>query len=442
MSFPIPSFFKIRCGIIIIAFLLFFMFIGMLKQALAACDPLLPDAGYTADNHVYTSQAAAVDACVADYASSCFYASGGGWSYYYYVSPGVQHFYAYGCTLPCPDSNNNGTPDACESCPSQSGYKSNILGVITYCGNTVTQCNGQSHTSYEWGFSSDNCTPTQEPDCHVTADCKKDLNNDGIADGSEGGGTYSGNPKADRDGDGIPDLKDCDFDFDGDSKKNCEDPCPLKSNPGTAICPDPCEGGTPQCQDADGDGIVDCSCPVYGGTDCWTCADGDGDGVPNGFDNDIDGDGIPNAQDSDMDGDGILNTEDDDIDGDGIPNSEDEDDDGDGTPDGEETKPYAPTGEPYSIEEETSSEFKEALKARFQEFLDKLKTTSLFSIPSRLNNIVPTGSGDSKIIIDGGQTYGQNEIDFSGWTQGLAALNAVIYIACYSIAIRIIILKR
>lgn len=480
MSFPIPSFFKIRCGIIIIVFLLFFMFVGLLKQAYSfgfTCGCITYDWSHNVNRvsvcKVFVTETARDAALSADRGDWSYHCDGSG-------STSSGNFkacsdfaangefnvgvYAY-CPNTCPDSNGNGKPDACETCPSQTGYKTNLL-IASYCGNKVTQCNGESHTDYEWGFGPDSCTPAQEPDCHVTADCKKDSNQDGIADGQEGDGTYSGNPKADLDGDSIPDLKDCDFDFDNDGKKNCEDPCPTKSNPGTAVCPDPCAGGTEQCQDADGDGIPDCTCP-YGG-ECWQCADGDGDGVPNGVDNDIDGDNIANAQDNDIDGDGKLNADDDDIDGDGIPNSQDTDKDGDGKPDDEDscpsgkdttacdsdgdgtpddqqeatTTPYAPKVDPYSVEENTKSEFKEALKVRFQEFLDKLKTTSLFSLPSRLRNIVPSGTGDSKIVVNGGQTYGQNEIDFSGWTQGLAALNAVVYVACYALAIRIIILKR
>jgi hypothetical protein len=479
MSFPIPSFFKIRCGIIIIAFLLFFMLVGFAKQVFA-----IDSASYTETfRHQYPTGAQAYAACLtfSNYhhhegpLSAGDYGDGLRSAYSFYIAyshtpNGVDWYYGIyeinSSASSCPDSNSNGIPDACETCPKQQGYKTNLL-IASYCGNTITQCDGSSHTSYEWGFGPDSCTPVQEPECHTTSDCKKDSNQDGIADGQEGGGSYSGNPKADLDGDGIPDLKDCDYDFDGDGKKNCEDPCPLRANPGTAICPDVCAGGTPDCEDADGDGVPDCTCP-YGG-ECWTCADADYDGLPNGVDNDIDGDGIPNAQDSDVDGDGISNAQDNDIDGDGIPNADDPDDDGDGAPDGPDTdgdgipdsedtdddgdgvpdseeetttKPYESKAQPYAVNEETSSAFKEALKARFQEFLDKLKTTSLFSIPSRLSNIVPSGSRETKIAVDGGQTYGQHEVDFSGWTQGLAALNALVYMACYFLAIRIIILKR
>ncbi|MDW7772529.1 MAG: hypothetical protein SCH71_06525 [Desulfobulbaceae bacterium] len=49
--------------------------------------------------------------------------------------------------------------------------------------------------------------------------------------------------------------------------------------------------------------------------------DTDGDGIPNRLDDDIDGDGIPNAYDNDMDGDGIPNATDPDANGDGIPDS-------------------------------------------------------------------------------------------------------------------------
>jgi hypothetical protein len=250
-------------------------------------------------------------------------------------------------------------------------------------------------------------------------------------------GDCSYNCSPDTDGDGTPDVEDPDDDDDG--KPDDDDPCPTNSDPACV---------KPSGPDEDGDGIPDVSDPD---------ADPDGDGIPNGEDDDDDGDGVPDNQDldSDPDGDGKLNWEDDDDDGDGIPdikdpdadpdgdgktNDEDDDDDGDGVPDVEDpdNDKYHSNEPAYSV----NSTLPEMLKERFQQFLDDVKMGSLFSIPDRIKQGVPSG-GDSLLSVEMGETFGgQHEVDFSGWSQGLAALNAIIYTVCSGIAIRIIILKR
>ncbi|XP_065085506.1 uncharacterized protein LOC135707568 isoform X2 [Ochlerotatus camptorhynchus] len=92
------------------------------------------------------------------------------------------------------------------------------------------------------------------------------------------------------------------------------------------------EGGTPNSNDLDGDGIPNDQDP-----------DDDNDGIPDTQDNDDDNDGVPDAEDMDDDNDGIPDSMDvdskmvaNDLDGDGIPNDQDDDDDNDGIPDAED----------------------------------------------------------------------------------------------------------
>ena len=123
----------------------------------------------------------------------------------------------------------------------------------------------------------------------------------------------------DKDGDGIPNIKDPDLDGDGITLENDDDIdgdgiLNINDNDidGDAV-PNGLDG------DIDGDGLLN----IYD-------LDFDGDGITNDLDNDIDGDGITNELDSDMDGDNIFNTSDSDIDGDGLTNDLDDDIDSDG----------------------------------------------------------------------------------------------------------------
>ncbi|XP_065085509.1 uncharacterized protein LOC135707568 isoform X4 [Ochlerotatus camptorhynchus] len=157
-----------------------------------------------------------------------------------------------------------------------------------------------------------------------------------VDEGSGEGGTPNSN---DLDGDGIPNDQDPDDDNDGipDTQDNDDD-----------------NDGVPDAEDMDddNDGIPD-SMDV---DSKMVANDLDGDGIPNDQDDDDDNDGIPDAEDDDDDNDGILDAKDDDddndgvpdsedtdaksrgndFDGDGIPNDEDDDDDNDGIPDTED----------------------------------------------------------------------------------------------------------
>jgi len=228
----------------------------------------------------------------------------------------------------------------------------------------------------------------------------------------------------------IPDILDNDDDNDG--LLDDEDPCPLNPDPN-------CKAA-----DTDGDGIPDSEDD-----------DIDGDGIPNDQDDDDDGDGIPDWQDMDhdQDGDGKFDWEDDDDDNDGIkddedkcrwnpdPSCEDGDIDGDGTPDIEDTDPnkYQLKETPYSIAE---SDLANQFTARWTQFVDSIKQTSFFSIPSQVFGGFSSGSQDASISIEGGETFGDHEVSFSNWSSGLAALRAVLYAVFGVIAVRIVTLKR
>ena len=75
---------------------------------------------------------------------------------------------------------------------------------------------------------------------------------------------------------------------------------------------DPIDVFDPTPDDRDGDGIPNAEDPDFDASDL------DGDGIQNNRDDDIDGDGLLNEEDDDIDGDGLLNEEDSDADGDGF----------------------------------------------------------------------------------------------------------------------------
>lgn len=461
MSAPIPSFFKIRVGIVIILLLLFFFFLGMMKQVLAStCTPIDHSvAGWGLQSVDYYASVAAVDAaCVGDCGQfDCTDASCSGWygdaafkGYYLRWKDTTDHkhiIFAYcSSTSSCLDSDDNGIPDVCETCPKQQGYKTNLL-IASYCGNTITQCDGSSHTSYEWGFGPDSCTPVADQPCHVTADCKKDLNQDGIADGLESGvagGVYDPhNLTADLNGNGIPDIKDCDYDYDHDGIPNCNDPCP--NNPSSA-CTNPCTNSLDAaCKDSDGDGIADSYdlCPQNPDTNCDDSAqkDSDGDGKLDSEDpcphtacvNPCAGSSDTNCKDSD--GDGISD------DKDKCPNNPDTSctDPGSGNGDGTDTqtKPYTPKEAAYTHTSDIDTRFGD----RFQKFIADMRQTSFFSIPGQIFGDIPTG-GSPSFEFDGGTTYGKQTISMDSWSRGLAALRGVLYIlACWA-AVKIALLGK
>nr|XP_029712698.1 uncharacterized protein LOC109415945 isoform X7 [Aedes albopictus] len=174
----------------------------------------------------------------------------------------------------------------------------------------------------------------QDNDGDDSADVVEESETIRADEGSGDGGTPNSN---DLDGDGIPNDQDPDDDNDGipDSQDNDDD-----------------NDGIPDAEDMDddNDGVPDSKDP----DSKMLANDLDGDGIPNEEDDDDDGDGIPDAEDDDDDNDGIKDDEDidddndgipddkegqpisNDLDGDGIPNDEDDDDDNDGIPDTED----------------------------------------------------------------------------------------------------------
>jgi hypothetical protein len=170
--------------------------------------------------------------------------------------------------------------------------------------------------------------------------------------------------------------------------------------------------------------------------------DSDGDGVPDNEDEDDDNDGIPDDEDDDDDGDGIPDDQDQDnlnqdTDGDGIPDSEDTDDDGDGIPDDQDIE--EPVTEPFTLPliGQVVSRFTDRLSL----FFEHMKETSLFSLPNKLSGSGLSG-GSSSLQINGGVTYGVQEVDFGDWSDGLLVFRAVVYISSIFVAVRIVTLKR
>lgn len=171
-----------------------------------------------------------------------------------------------------------------------------------------------------------------------------DVDGDGVAERSPSGMDLDGDgldaafdhdesgrdaPLPDHGGDGVPDYRDVDDDYDTiPTAVECPEP---------TACPDADVDGIPDHLDAsppiadnDGDGLPDrLECPAPGDPvgDPDGCPDTDGDGLPDFQDLDDDGDGIATSREV-YDGDG--DPRDDDTDGDGVPDYLDPDDDGDG----------------------------------------------------------------------------------------------------------------
>ena len=206
-----------------------------------------------------------------------------------------------------------------------------------------------------WGYSkdldgdgitdgSDNCPGAANPDqADYDTDgqgdaCDDDYDNDGLANADDecnmgALGWFSDN-NSDHDGDGCLDATIEDPDDDNDGVLDDEDACPKGpvgwiSNSSNDENSDGCED-----VDTDGDGLVDQldNCANLSNSDQ---VDLDGDGIGDICDNDEDGDGIDNDVDSCPRGlHGWVSGNDTDNDGDGCrDDSEDNDDDGDGIPD-------------------------------------------------------------------------------------------------------------
>jgi hypothetical protein len=182
---------------------------------------------------------------------------------------------AFTLTWALPDADGDGTPDACDGCPSD---PAKVAPGQCGCG-----------------------VPDTDTDGDGTADCHDGCPNDPakVAPGQCG----CGNPDTDTDGDGAADCVDgcptdpakvapgqcgCgtpDTDTDGDGTADCHDGCPndpAKTSPGQCGC------GTPD-TDTDGDGTADChdGCPndpkkiEPGACGCGVAdTDTDGDGTP------------------------------------------------------------------------------------------------------------------------------------------------------------------
>lgn len=92
--------------------------------------------------------------------------------------------------------------------------------------------------------------------------------------------------------------------------------------------------------------------------------------------------------------------------------------------------------DPYSTEEEYD------FGVRTTEFLNSMRSTSLFSIPNSLSSSIP-GGGSSTLVIQTGDTFGgDHTIDFNWLSTGLTILKYIFQIAGMAIGIRIVTLHR
>ncbi|HAY20635.1 MAG TPA: hypothetical protein DCY27_00380 [Desulfobacterales bacterium] len=82
------------------------------------------------------------------------------------------------------------------------------------------------------------------------------------------------------------------------------------------------------------------------------------------------------------------------------------------------------------------------IPARFDDFLDTVKSSGLFSFSSSFFNSLP-GGGSPVYTVDGGQTFGTHTIDLSQtMSAGLAVLKTIL-LACFGfLSIRAVIMKR
>jgi len=228
----------------------------------------------------------------------------------------------------CPDSDDDGTKDACDFCPDNSNYglkqikkykvpKLTICGTYLYegesCGYSVMQCDGSeefhvvSPTVIDAVEMWRCCRATyEEEECIVDKDCQP-VKGDGVCECPDG-------------------STDCEF---------CKE--------GKCTCPDTDDDGQPNspCYECQMDG---CTCPDtdFDGepnSPCADCQDEDGDGQPDGgggggtippppTPGDTDGDDIPDNEDP------CPNNPD--------PNCEPGDEDGDDIPDDKDPCPDNP----------------------------------------------------------------------------------------------------
>jgi hypothetical protein len=410
MSAPIPVF-KIRCVFFIILLFIAFMLLGLTRRAFAQ-EPVCPapsssnSCGYSFSASYYTTYDAAQADCLAT-GQSCwtlnlsFFGLPAG-TQGRFVKSGSQtccgNYCNYDLYLACPDCVDADADGKCDPCQEERAALEQQCGSTGYTMVDEDSCEGRCN----------DCVASAQGQCRLPSiivwnddsecsfDCLPDDDGDGkpdvpYPDADPDGDGIPNRDDPDDDGDGIPDVSDPDADPDGDGIPNRDDP------------------------DDDGDGIPDVSDPD---------ADPDGDGIPNGDDPDDDGDGIPDESDPDAD-----------PDGDGKTNDEDEDDDNDGVPDAED-----PDNDKYTLKElpySWTSDIGGQLGSRFQQFIAEMKDTSFFSIPGQIFGDVPSG-GSSSITFDGGEHFGgQQEIDFSNWSSGLAAIRAALYAIFAAVAVKI-----
>lgn len=96
--------------------------------------------------------------------------------------------------------------------------------------------------------------------------------------------------------------------------------------------------------------------------------------------------------------------------------------------------------DPGDIEEYTTEEYD--FGSRTTSFLNNMKGTGLFSLPSALSQAIPSG-GNPVLTISTGETFGgDHTIDYTALNTAFAALGTVLQIVGMMIGIRIVTLKR
>ncbi len=210
----------------------------------------------------------------------------------------------------------------------------------------------------------DGFTVPADPDGDgVDSSLDKDDDNDGIADSDEVGGTFTGDPSADHDTDGIQNWQDPDYwdDVLSDAASCPDNVAPIGACDSIPTSIDSDADGTPNHLDADSDadGVKDAA--EAGGTDANgngvpdNCGTVDSDGrcaggliamLPNTDNGSPGGDNLPDYRDADDDADGVATLTEcgghspcSDSDNDGTPDNLDQDSDNDGVLDGADTDP-------------------------------------------------------------------------------------------------------
>jgi hypothetical protein len=218
----------------------------------------------------------------------------------------------YTLTWSMPDTDGDGTPDACDGCPND---PLKIAPGVCGCGVPDIDSDGDGTPNCIDGCPNDpNKIARGVCGCGVS---DVDTDGDGTPDCNDGCPLDRNKIAPGQCGCGVPDI-----DTDGDGTADCHDGCPNDPN---KIAPGQCGCGTPD-TDTDGDGTADChdGCPndpnkiARGICGCGVSdVDSDGDGTPDCHD------GCPNdpnkvargicgcgVSDADTDGDGTLDCND------------------------------------------------------------------------------------------------------------------------------------